>query len=78
MLGVCYNRAMTEDNKHPNWGGKREGAGGPRIEDEIQEPRTINLTALRWDHVLRLGDGNYSLGVRKLLDFYEEMNRRSE
>ena len=67
---------MTEPEKHPNWGGKREGSGGPRIEDEIQEPKTINLTSLRWGRVKHLGDGNYSLGVRKLLDYYEEMNRK--
>ena len=63
---------MTEPEKHPNWGGKRDGAGGPTLEGVRQEPRMICMTPVRWGRVLHLGDGNYSLGVRRLLDFWKE------
>lgn len=55
------------------WGGKRDNqTGRPHIESERQADHTISMTPTRWKIVDRIGRGNLSRGVRKLLDFWRD------
>lgn len=59
---------MTEEKKHENWGGKREGAGHPRAAEELFYVR-IRLTRGEWDKLKRLGGSKW---VRQQLKLVKE------
>jgi hypothetical protein len=49
-------------------GGRRAGAGRPRIDEESQSlSRCITMPPGDWEHVEAVGDGNASAGVRELV-----------
>ncbi len=49
---------MTEEKKHENWGGAREGAGHPKAEKEMFYVR-IRLSRDEWDKLKRLGGSKW-------------------
>ncbi|MCP5428558.1 MAG: hypothetical protein H6966_09870 [Chromatiaceae bacterium] len=51
-------------------GGPREGAGRPRLERELQRRRNINLSDRLAEKARKIGNGNISEGIRKVLDEY--------
>ena len=57
-------------SKQATWGGKRKGAGRKPVDGDKGVPGSVCLTQARWDDIYELGEGNYSLGVRRLLDAY--------
>ena len=64
-------------NKKGNWGGRRDNqTGRPPAEGETQVDRKLSLTPRRWEQLKRVSGGNYSRGVRVLLDFWEEHTKK--
>ena len=54
----------------PTHGGARAGAGRKSLYDEKMLKITITLPRAHVDALCALGDGNVSLGVRRLLENY--------
>lgn len=55
-------------NKKAQWGGQRKGAGRPRQFSAKQIRRTVTLPAEYVAELERLGDGNLSRGIRRLIE----------
>ena len=49
-------------------GGYRAGAGRKRLAPDGVEKRSVSLPADMWEYVKELGEGNYSAGVRRLVE----------
>ena len=49
-------------------GGFRPGAGRKRLSPDGVEKRSISLPPDMWEYVKELGGGNYSAGVRRLVE----------
>lgn len=49
-------------------GGTRPGAGRKRLAPDGVEKRSVSLPSDMWEIVKELGEGNYSAGIRKLID----------
>mgnify|MGYP006892282781 CR=1 FL=1 len=49
------------------WGGRRKGAGRDPTYDEPMQRKTISVPASHVEHLKRVGDGNISKGVRRLV-----------
>jgi hypothetical protein len=54
-------------------GGARIGAGRKRLAPDGVEKRTVSLPADMWELVKELGDGNYSAGVRRLVELSQHL-----
>ena len=52
-------------NQH---GGPRAGAGRKRLAPDGVEKRSVSLPPDMWGYVKELGEGNYSAGVRRLVE----------
>ena len=52
-------------------GGKREGAGRPRIAGDIQVRRNITLSESLAEKAKQIGDGNLSEGVRRAIEAFK-------
>lgn len=59
---------MTARKHHPNWGGSRQGAGPPVQFSQGLKRRTISLPPEHIHLLETLGNGNLSLGIRRLVE----------
>lgn len=55
-----------------HWGGYREGAGRKSLAEEPTESHSTTMPQSYWQLVQELGAGNYSAGLRKLVEWYRE------
>lgn len=60
---------MGDDKQH---GGKRKGAGRPPLGDEATVPKRLTAPPSYWERLKRIGEGNMSEGLRKLIRWYDE------
>lgn len=59
---------MAGKRRPTRHGGRRPGAGRPRIDEESPSlSRCITMPPADWEHVEAVGDGNASAGVRELV-----------
>jgi len=62
--------------KQNNWGGKREGAGAPRLDNNAETKiKSVSLTTDQIAFLESLGDGNFSQGVRRAVCLAKKLDQ---
>lgn len=54
------------------WGGPREGAGRKPLQGEPMEAHSVTMPASYWQTVKEAGDGQWSAGIRKIVEWYRD------
>lgn len=73
LLTQIHNLMSTP--KQNIWGGKREGAGAPRLDDNAETKiKSVSLTTSQIAFLESLGDGNFSQGVRRAVSLVKQMD----
>ncbi len=71
MSGRKFGGAQPKTRPDDKRGGKRAGAGGakpPLSPDDPTVRKTVTLPQSMVERLEKLGDGNVSLGIRRLLE----------
>ena len=68
-------KPMSTPTKN-NWGGKRKGAGAPRLDDNSETKiKSVSLTTNQIAFLESLGDGNFSQGVRRAVCLVKQLDQ---